>query len=261
MTVQKTSLPNFFFIFLIITLLSVSSVSAIPEADIDKFKSSGRSTFLFDDYANLSFVRDLGVKSFPENVLDMESYYVVIRRNAGDALPYDDFFVRYQCSGDATPIELHTTDYPSWVENGIVTSIKRNYYFTGESEYYDNSTINVSYAWCQVYSATDLVVDNNAGYTEFYFEIVPVHEQFVVTVPSWCGDDARADLITGLQTGIGSVLENNANFVYTLWIVFQIIAVILIVLGIPVLIFMLIRWAIWRISGFKILERSTSDVS
>jgi hypothetical protein len=43
-----------------------------------------------------------------------------------------------------------------------------------------------------------------------------------------------------------------------MWLVVQILAIIFIVIGVPVLIIMLIRWAIWRISGFKILEKKTN---
>jgi len=46
---------------------------------------------------------------------------------------------------------------------------------------------------------------------------------------------------------------NNINIFYTLFIVAQILAIIFVVIGIPILVFLMIRWTIWKTTGRRIL--------
>jgi hypothetical protein len=249
---QKISSLGLAFSAIIALLLLSFSVSAIPETDLEKFRASGRFFVKFDGYTNDTQYQT--VSAFHNESL---SFYVIFRANAGDAPPYDDFHVEYKCLGDALPTEFHTRDYPSWNASGLI-SFRKNYAYNGITAYYDNSTISSSWSYCWIISANGLDAVGNAGYSEFYVELVPVLNTLVITLDSFCSDEARVNLIEQLTSGIYLVLEKNVNFLYTLWIVFQILAVLFIVLGIPILIFLIVRWAIWRISGFKILDRRSS---
>lgn len=226
-------------------------VSAIPESDLYKFKSSVRGYAKFDEYGGSTSTRSYTIKSFYN---ESDSFYFVIRASVGDIKPYDDFFVRVWCSGDSLPTEFHTTDYDSWASNGQIT-FKRAYY-TSYSEIYDNLSITASKSGCEIYSASDLVVDGNAGYTMFYVDMIPVLPTAVITLDQFCADEQRVNLTGRLTSGILIVLQNNVNFLYTLWIIVQVMAVIVIVIGVPVFILLMIRWAIWRITGFKLFDRS-----
>jgi hypothetical protein len=239
--------------FGLIAVLSSGLVSAIPESDLYKFKSSVRGYAKFDEYGGSTATRSYEIKSFYN---ESDSFYFVIRASAGDIKPYDDFFVRVWCSGDSLPTEFHTTDYDSWVSNGQIT-FKRNFYTT-YSEVYDNLSIPAEKSGCEIYSASGLVVDNNAGYTTFYVEMVPILPTAVITLDAFCADEKRVNITGRLTSGILIVLQNNTNFLYTMWIIVQVLAVIIIVIGVPVFILLMIRWAIWRITDFKLLERSTN---
>ena len=241
------------FTVLLVSLVLASSVSAIPEADLDKFRASGRYYALFDTFAG-NDTQYFTAKAFHN---DSDNFYIVFRANVGDAPPYDDFYISFNCLGDGIPTEFHTTDYPSWEEAGFVTFLK-GYEFEVQ-EYYDGVNISMSWSYCSLNSATSLVTSGNNPYTTFYVEVVPVLDTKVMTLEMYCSDEGRNALIDQLRNGIWSVLEKNVNFLYTIWIVFQIIAVILVVLGIPILIFMLIRWAVWRVSGHKLFERRVYD--
>jgi hypothetical protein len=235
-------------------LLSCSAmgfVSAIPESDLYHFKSAVREYVPFDAYvANMSHGRYYFLKQFWNS---SDSYYMVLRVNAGDTPPYDDFFVRFICSGDSLPTEFHTTDYPSWVSDGQI-SVKRGYFYFYD-EVYDTVSIPAAISSCQILTASNLTVSGNAGYTTFNLELVPTLNTIVITLDQFCSDRKRANLTGRIGAGILTVLENNVNFLYTLWIVFQVIGVIVIVIGVPVFVLLLIRWAVWRISGHKMFER------
>jgi hypothetical protein len=239
--------------FGLIAVLFSGVVSAIPESDLYKFKSSVRGFAKFDEYGGSTSTRSYTIKSFYN---ESDSFYFVLRSSAGDIKPYDDFFVRMWCSGDSLPTEFHTTDYDSWVSNGQIT-FKRNFYLP-YTEIYDNSSIPASQSGCEIYSASGLVVDGNAGYTTFYVDMVPILPTAVITLDAFCTDERRVNLTGRLESGILLVLQNNTNFLYTMWIIVQVVAVIAIVIGVPVFILLMIRWAIWRITGFKLFDRSTN---
>lgn len=232
---------------LVMSIIMIQFVDAIPEADIYMFRASARAIMKFDDYVNITDVRFVNLKTFHN---DSAYYYMVIRANPGDVAPYDDFYLRFQCQGDALSTELHTTDYTSWTESGMI-SFKRQFN-NPYIEQYDGVPIDAQSAWCQIYSADDLIVNGNTGYTKFYVEMVPLLYQRVQTIEDYCGEEERVELVDNIQFGIQSVLQNNIDFLSVNWVIFQIIAMIAVVLGIPVMLFMLIRWAMWRIAGIRI---------
>jgi hypothetical protein len=226
--------------------------SAIPESDIYKFKSAVRGYMTFDEFmGNSTDDRALVLKSFDNGSI---SFYVVLRANVGDAPPYDDFYVRMRCSGDALPLEFHTTDYASWNKVGQI-SFKRTY-DVGYVEQYDNLSMPAILSSCQIESASGLAVDGNLGYTDFYMEMVPILSTNVITLDEYCTGERRVNVTGNIKNSILLVLTNNVNFIYTLWILFQIMAVIIVVIGVPVMVLLLIRWALWRLAGFKLFERS-----
>lgn len=237
----------------VFAVLFSGAVYAIPESDLYNFKSSVRSYAKFDDYGGSTSTRSYEIKSFYN---ESDSFYFVVRASAGDIKPYDDFFLRVWCSGDSLPTEFHTTDYDSWVSNGQIT-FKRNFYIS-YTEMYDDVSVPAMMSGCEIYSASGLVVDGNAGYTTFYVDMVPILPTVVITLDAFCTDERRVNLTGRLESGILLVLQNNTNFLYTMWIIVQVVAVIAIVIGVPVFILLMIRWAIWRITGFKLLDRSTN---
>jgi hypothetical protein len=241
-----------FSLVLFLFILSIP-VQAIPDTDIYNFRAVGSQTFVFDEYCTGSECnRTIRLKSFHNF---SNSFYIMFRHHTGDAEPYDSYNIEFRCSGDALPLAFNTNDYAGWEERGII-SFKREFgtYVDGNS--YDNITIDTHYSDCEIISANSLTVDGNTGYTTFTVEVVPILDAgSVTTVQTYCETEARNDLIANLQSGIWTVLENNINFFFTIWIIAQTLGIILVVIGIPVLVFLMIRWAIWKVTGIKLLER------
>lgn len=228
----------------------VSSASAIPEEELYNFRSSVTGIFYFDEFNPPALTRIVYLDSLHNASLD---YYVVIRKNVNDVKPYDDFFVSFLCGDDVIPTEFHTTDYSSWVETGQVSFKKSYFQITSAAFPYGNLTS--FYTYCYVVNANGLVTDNNVGYTQFNLDLVPVTTIAVRTVASYCEEAAITDAINAEEDAIAGIVGNNINFFQTFFIIFQILAVVLVVLGVPIMIFLLIRWAIWKITGVRILER------
>lgn len=229
------------------------TASAIPDNEIFNFKASVTGIFYFDEYNptnnNYSITRTLQLYVFFN---ESQYYYVIIRANPADVSPYDDFYIDFSCDGESHA-SFDTTDYTSWVESGQISFKKR---FTAtDIRDYGNSTLTANFGYCNVYEASGLVVDGNSGYTTFRLDIVPVTTTAVTTIEAYCEEAALHDTITAELSVIDTIFTTNVNLITTLFIVFQIIAIIFVVLAIPIMIFMLIRWAIWRITGIRLLER------
>lgn len=231
------------------------TVSAIPDTEIYNFRASATAVFLFDEY-NPSYdgihdtLREIDLYVFFN---ESQYYYVLIRGVSADVSPYDDFFVSFSCDGEPAT-SFHTTDYTSWVESGQI-SFKKQFNPAIVTVDYGNATIDALYSYCQIYSANSLVVDGNSGYTQFNVDLVPVTTSAVTTLERYCEEAALQDTITAELSAINTIFTNNVNFITTLFTVFQILALIFVVLGIPIMVLLLVRWVIWKVTGMRILER------
>jgi len=242
-------------IFLVVCLamlISLSPVSAIPEFDLYKFTGAGRFTFSFDSFHNSTNPRTGTIRYLTNQTA--QYYYVVIRANVGDVAPYDEFDLSFVCSDDETETALTTTDYNSWVQSGQVSF--RHEFDDPHTVYYMGIfPFNAMDGQCNVTSASGLIPNGNTGYTTFNFELVPLQDSDVQTVQVYCEDQARADLIEAEVNGTLSVITNNVNIFYTLWIVIQIVAMLFLVVGIPAVMLLMIRWSIFKVTGRKLFAR------
>jgi len=233
-------------------IMLASVVSAIPEEDLYRFTGAGRFTFKFDDYYNSSAMRTAKIR-FITNHTNLY-YYIVIRANIGDSPPYDSFDVSFICNGDESETAFTTTDYSSWVESGQI-SFKRRFSDPHTVYYMGVFPFQAMDGECNITSATNLQVEGNEGYTTFNVELVPLLDTNVKTVQSYCEERARTNLIETEINETLTVITSNLNIFTTLWIVIQIFAVILLVIGLPFVIFMMIRWAVYKVTGHKIFAR------
>jgi len=239
------------FVFMIFL---ASASSAIPDSEIYNFKSSITGVFYFDEYNPKydgihGITRELELLSFYN---ESQYYYIVIRKSSVDQPPYDDFFVTFIC--DAEPVtSFHTTDYTSWVESGQI-SFKKQYGYQDDFDY-GTGSIRGRYSYCQIREASNLTVSGNTGYTTFNVDLVPVTISSVQSVESYCEEEYLRDTITAQLSAMGTIVETNVGFVSTIFTVFQTLVIVFIVIGIPILIFLFIRWAVWKITGIRILER------
>ena len=239
-----------FLVSLAFFLLLLPMAFAIPSGVADEFKMTIREKVDIDDYWNSSERRIVVLDSY-FNL--SSSYYVVLRRNPADAYPYDNFRVCIECYGDYLPTCIYAKDYPSWVQNGQISFFRSDMFRT---EYtFGNLTINMSRGYCFIDELDDFTLENNGEYPYVYLELIPLLDVRFTTINTYCETKSARDLITAELTGIGTVISANVNIIYTLYLMFQIIAIVLVTIGAPILIFLMIKWAVWKISGHKLLER------
>lgn len=235
----------------LLAVMLVPSVSAIPESDSDSFRTSFRREVQLDSYYNSSWYQHVGVQIFTGV---SSEYYFVIRRNPADMYPYDNMKVCFACQGDYLPTCLYTTDYPSWNENGQISFLRSDY--SDVNRTYSGVNRTVSYARCSVSSVSDVSYDGNGAYSYVIVEMIPrINTQFT-TIQRQCETDSAQAVIAEELEGISTVIETNVNVWNTLFIMFQICAVIFVVFVLPIMIFLMMKWFVYKITGHKMLERN-----
>lgn len=246
---------------LMVLLILPTTILAIPDSDINDFKSSIRAQFKFDEYYNSTNPRALALTSYFNSSM---YYYIVLRSSSPDIAPYDDYYIKFKCYGDAIATEFHTTDYDTWRTAGQI-SFKKQYLLISGDVAYDGTNLSDQATYCEIFNASGLVATNNAAYTTLTIELVPILSSGnVITLTYFCEDAARKSLISKEMDAIGSIIGINVNVFSSLWIIAQILAVILIVIGVPILAILLIRWAIYKITGkviFQKKEQNTYEIN
>jgi hypothetical protein len=252
MKMQYRFMGKAILLVVMLAVILVPSVFAIPESDSDSFRTSFRRDVQLDAYYNSSFLQTLGMQVYASNL--STSYYFVVRRNPADIFPYDNMQVCFICSGDYLDTCLYTNDYPSWSENGQISFLKTGYAEVNRT--YNGTVRIVDFAQCTVKSIIDVIYDGNGAYAYLIVEMVPrINTQFT-TIQRQCETDSAQAVIAEEMAGIDTVVSVNVNIWNTLFIMFQIGAVIFVVFVIPVLIFVMIKNFVFRLTGHKILERN-----
>jgi len=235
-----------------LAVMLVPTVLAIPESDSDSFRTSFRRNVQLDAYYNSSFLQSIGMQVYALNL--STSYYFVMRRNPADIYPYDDMNVCFICTADYLDTCFYTRDYPSWTENGQISFLKTGYAEVNRT--YNGTVRVVDFVQCTVKSVTDVSYDGNGAYAYLMAEMIPrINTQFT-TIQRQCETDSAQAVIAKELEGINTVIGVNVNVWNTLFIMFQINAVIFVVFVIPVMIFLMLRWFIFKITGHKMLERN-----
>jgi hypothetical protein len=237
----------------LLAVMLMPSVFAIPESDSDSFRTSFRRQIQLDAYYNSSWYQTIAVQVFQGNL--SPSYYFVVRRNPADAFPYDDMQVCFACQGDYLDTCLYTTDYPSWNENGQISFLRSDYAEVNRT--YNGTIRSVNYARCSVISVTDVGYDGNGAYAYIIAEMIPRITLQFTTIQRQCETDSAKAVIAEELEGINVVVSTNVDIWSTLFIMFQIGAVIFMVFVLPLMVFIMIKWVVFRVTGHKILERSS----
>jgi hypothetical protein len=167
-----------------------------------------------------------------------------------DASPYDNLSVTLECDGSSTTFD--TIDYSQWESDGVL-SIEFPY---GDESYdvqYNEVTFTGKYSRCEV-SVSDYgvgsYVNNTGNYTSLGVEMIP-YLAVVEFINCSAVDTAEMNIIADLT----SLVEMMQDVWTLLWLVYSIFIMVFAVFMIPIFIFILIRWAIYRITGFRLVER------
>lgn len=249
---NKVMMGKVLLVSLVFILLLLPTALAIPTGVADDFKLTVREQVDIDAYWNSSERRIVILDTY-FNL--SSSYYITIRKNPADVYPYDNFKVCLECYGDYIDTCVYVDDYSSWVQNGQISFFQSEMLQTTHT--FGNLTVNMSRGYCFIDELSDFTLENNGEYSYIYVELIPLLDVKFTTINTYCETKSANDLITAELTGIQNVFDVNVNFFYTLYIMFQIIALITVVIGAPIMVFVMIRWMVWKVTGHKMLERRT----
>lgn len=179
------------------------------------------------------------------------NWILFFRHNDADLSAYDNLSLSVACNGES-PVVFDTTDYPDWVDKGVL-SIEFPYERSDFAVSYNTVEFTAKYSKCTL-SVSDYggssYVNNSYSYNSIDVEMIPFLSTFefiacddIVTTETSILDEIG--LITGMMTDVWQIL----------WLVYSIFIVIVAVFMIPIFIFIIIRWAIYRLSGYKLIER------
>jgi hypothetical protein len=177
------------------------------------------------------------------------NWLLYIRHNDIDVGQYDNISVSIKCNNAANPTVFQTTSYPDWVNNGSI-SINFNYQNENYPIFFNSIEFTSKYSACDI-SMSSISFDGNGAYDTVTVEMIP---QLGVLEFINC---------EGLSSPQIGVAQEGLTFVQIMtdvwsmaWNVYSIMIIIVALFGIPILAFMLIRWAVWKTMGIKIGQGS-----
>lgn len=180
-----------------------------------------------------------------------DTWYLYLKANPHDDPPYDNITVSLQCNGDSTPTVFPTTFYQEWNDTGeLVFSFPY-----GEEQVaitYNDHILYGDVAWCEIFMTSHggSFINNSLSYNYIETKMIPLISSFEDL------DCSNVDSSTiGIATGLTSLVTYNSDLWSIAWLLYSIMLVIFAVFGIPMMVFMGIRYLLWRITGHKMIER------
>lgn len=224
-------------------LLPSTAGAVSPFAPVYAFEMSG------EHYVPVSGSEyDLALMTLHES---SSNWVLFVRHAANDMPPYDDLRITLECDGDSAV--FNTTYYDDWNTYGYV-GIEFPYGDTSYDISYNEIEFQSRYSTCTL-SVDDFsgaaYINNSRSYTYMRIEAVP----YLSTVEFIdCDEYDYVELM---------ILGNLNSFVvitYSLWniswLLYSLFALTFALFMIPTFIFIMIRWVLYKMSGYKIVPRS-----
>jgi hypothetical protein len=190
---------------------------------------------------------DLGLMAFHGSSSNWILFY---KHNDFDDPPYDNLSLTVECNGES-PVTFQTTAYQDWVDYGVL-SIEFPYAAGSVGVTYNSVSFTGKFSRCSVSVADYPSSYDNNTYTYNYIdaEMIPFLNtlEFVT-----CTDAGNAEI--SILDEIDMLVTMMSGFWTIAWLVFSILIVVVGVFMVPIFVFILIRWAIYRLSGFRLIER------
>lgn len=183
-----------------------------------------------------------------------QNWVLFLRHKGVDDPPYDNLSITVECNGES-PVTFDTTEYGQWVSEGFL-SIEFPYQQSGYSVVYNSIDLAGKFSQCVV-GVSDhggsSYVNDSYNYTLFEVEMIP----FLATIEFVdCSAVDSSEL--ALLGQLSSFVDMMTDFWDILWLVISIASIVLGVFMIPVLIFIVIRWFLFRVAGIRLVERSVN---
>jgi hypothetical protein len=176
------------------------------------------------------------------------SWLLYIEHNDDDVYPYDNISLSIQCNDALTPTVLYTTGYDDWNNNGSI-SINFNYQDESYDVYYNSIDFVGKYSDC-VLSADSVSFDGNGAYDIVVVEMIPQ-----LGVLEFISCDSVESFQIGISEEVLTIVQIMTDVWNILWYTGSTFVLIISLFGIPMLAFLMFRWALYKITGYKLVER------
>ena len=234
------------FAFAVLAVLVMSSAASAllddPYAPLIGFQMAAAKNLYINDTPF-----DLGLMAFHGS---SSNWVLFFKHNDFDEPPYDNLSVTVKCN-DLGSTTFQTTAYQDWVDYGVL-NIEFPYGAGSIGVTFNSVPFTGKFSRCSVSVADYPSSYDNNTYTYNYIdaEMIPFLStlEFVT-----CTDAGNAEI--SILDEIDMLVTMMSGFWTIAWLVFSILIVVVGVFMVPIFVFILIRWAIYRLSGFRLIER------
>jgi hypothetical protein len=196
---------------------------------------------------------DIALMSFHSS---SNNWILFFRHNEWDDAPYDNLSLSVACNGEA-PVTFDTSDYPDWVGKGVL-SVEFPYERSDYPISYNTVEFTAKYSKCTLlvddYGGSSYV-NNSLTYDSIDVEMIPYLSTFEFVA---CGDIVTAE--TSILDELGLIVGMMTDVWQIAWLVYSIFIIIVAVFMIPIFIFILLRYSIYRLTGYKLVERKENKL-
>jgi len=226
-------------IVLTMVLMSMSAYAAIPYYI---FGMAGRGFI----YTNSSVTTTMKLNSFHAT---SETWYLFIENDINDEAPYDNITLRVDCtSGDIATFS--TLEYDTWVDDGYI-NLPLTFESDESSISYNSISLDAKTVECDFTIISINQTNNTSPYVRRYIQLIPYYTT-IEFVKCTGFDDNFGIQVSGHITSFVTMMEDSWSIA---WYAYSIFIIIFAVIGIPILIFIILRWGIYRLTGHKLIER------
>jgi hypothetical protein len=173
------------------------------------------------------------------------NWLLYLRHNDADVFPYDNMTISIKCNNAVTPTVFHTTSYADWVNNGSI-SINFNYQDDAYVVYFNSISFAAKYSSC-VIGVDSGTFDDNGAYDDITLELIP--QLGVLEFISCTGITSPEIGVTSEGLTFVQIMTDVWNI---LWNVYSLMITVIALFGIPMMVFIIFRWAVFKITGYKI---------
>lgn len=232
-------------LFSLMTVLVLYSTSAYAVDVSFIFGATGETQI----YNNASHTTEMTLNAFHGA---SETWAFFIENNPSDNTPYDNQTWYLSCS-NGEEATFSTLDYQTWIDDGYIQIV---FDFNDEEEtiYYNSVPLEAKTVSCDFTLRYINASNNTADYT-MDVEMIPYYitTEFVdCTAYSY---NPTLSITSFIDTTIGFMSSSWE----IAWIIFSIGAILFTLIGVPIFAFLVIRWAIFKITGKKLIERKEYD--
>jgi hypothetical protein len=177
-----------------------------------------------------------------------KTWYLFFRHNELDVPPYDNLSISVQCNGETSPTLFPTDFYSEWNSAGELT-LSFDFYEKNVAIPYNSHLIYGDISSCIV-SVDSILFDNNSAYDYIDVETIPL----ISILENYDCSGVESSSIT-IADSMSSFFGWMGDIWTISWYVYSMGLAIFAVFGIPMFVFLAIRYAIYKILGYKVVER------